>query len=192
MDFNLLRSKGEFVRTREDGWFKYSLVFLVRDEGWEVNPTMSLRNNLVEDIYHKISGFERKYQKGTPTLATSFENYINDGREYRFFIFSEDEIDEVVSGLFDLFERVALPFYQKYQSIENIDRGLNEKPDDSSLTGLIFKGFKGLIVAKLINRSDYKDLVEMYFGHYQQFADGFYLSDFEKLISELNYPTSRC
>jgi hypothetical protein len=88
--------------------------------------------------------------------------------------------------------KIAVPFYQKYQSIENIDRGLNEKPDDSSLTGLIFKGFKGLIVAKLINRSDYKDLVEMYFGHYQQFADGFYLSDFEKLISELNYPTSRC
>ncbi|WP_194973046.1 hypothetical protein [Aquiflexum lacus] len=185
-DYILIKSTGEFVKKSKDGWFKYSLLFLIRDEGWEINPTISLRINLVEEIYHTVSGFEKKYQKGTPTLGTSVENYINDGQEYRFRLVNENQINKVVSGLTDLFKKVALPFYQRYSSIEALDKVLNENPSDSSLTGAIFKGAKGLILAKLTKRSDYPDLVKVYTSHYEQLADGFYLKDFEKLILKLD------
>lgn len=184
-DFKLIKSSGEFVKKNKDGWLKYTPLFLVRKEGWEINPTISLRINLVEDIYHTVSGYEKKYQKGTPTLGASVENYINDGQEYRMQIDAEKQINAVVSELIELFKKVALPFFQIYSSIEALDKALNENPSDSTLTGVIFKGFKGIILAKLTKRPDFPYLENVYRRHFKQLADGFYLNDFEKLILEL-------
>jgi|GEM_PF-756065 len=183
--FILKKSSSEFLKKTTDGWFSYIPVFLTRDEGWEINPTMGIRINHVEEIYHITSGFEKKYQKGTPTIGISIENFISDRKEHRFILTREDHVDQVIAGLFDLFEEFALSFYEDHSSVEAVDKALNEDPSDTSLTGAIFKGSKGIILARLTKRSNYSDLVNIYTKHYQQLADGFYLADFMRLIEEL-------
>src|SRR5687767_13287699 len=97
--FVLNKTQAEFAKRDKDGWFKYQLIFLNRDTGWEINPAMLIRKNVVEDIFHKTSAFEAKYQKRTPTIGTSIENYINDGKAYRFYLADENQINEIALQL---------------------------------------------------------------------------------------------
>jgi hypothetical protein len=184
-DFKLNKALAEFTRKVKDGWFKYQIVFLKIDEGWELNPCLLLRFNCIEDIFHKISGFEQKYQKGTPTIGTSLENYMKDGSGYRYTLTEEDQIDEIGKELQMLFCNVALPFFEKYNSLVVLDEALNTDTKDTSLTGDIFKGLKALISAKLSGRLNYYELEKFYLNYYKEFSDGFYLPEFDKLREEL-------
>lgn len=184
-NFILKKASSEFIKKNRGSFLNYSLVFLSRDEGWEINPTMGIRINSIEEIYHTTSGFEEKYQKSTPTISTSIESFLNDGKEHRFTLEEENQINNAVIVFLDIFRNISLPFFEKYSSLKAIDAVLNENPQDTSLTGAIFKGSKGLILAKLTNRYNYPELVKIYTDQYQQLADGFYLNDFKKLISIL-------
>jgi hypothetical protein len=61
---------------------------------------MLLRKNIVEDILHKISGFEPQYQKGTPTIGISIEDYLRDGSDkYRFDLMEESQINIIAKEI---------------------------------------------------------------------------------------------
>lgn len=168
------------------GWQYFHLIFLVRDEGWEINTGLLVRFNIVEDIYHQISHFEKKYQKGTHTIGTTIENLIESGRESRFDLYEESQILDLVDKLFELFKSVALPFFDKYDDIKVVDKVLNENTENTLLAGCIHKGFYSLITAKLLNRVDYAQLEQAYQKYYENFANGFYLSEYLKLKDYLN------
>ena len=165
--------------------YKYQIVFLNRNGGWELKPSLLLRFDIVEDIFHKTSGFEERYKKGTPTIGTSIEDYQTDNNNYRFYLTDENQIDAIEQNLFLLFKKIALPFYEKFNSLEKVDKALNNDLEDTSLTGDIFKGSKSLIVAKLIGRDNYKELEDFYLQYYKEFANGFYFPDFKKLTKFL-------
>ncbi len=183
--FKLNKSSGEFTKKNKDGWYKYQIVFLNRNGGWELKPSLLLRFDIVEDIFHKTSGFEERYKKGTPTIGTSIEDYQTDNNNYRFYLTDENQIDAIEQNLFLLFKKIALPFYEKFNSLEKVDKALNNDLEDTSLTGDIFKGSKSLIVAKLIGRDNYKELEDFYLQYYKEFANGFYFPDFKKLTKFL-------
>jgi len=190
--FKLTKSLPGFRKKTVFGRQDFHLVFLVRDKGWEINPGLLVRFDIIEDIYHQISRFEKKYQKGTHTIGTTIENLIKGGRESRFDLYGDSQILDVENKLFELFKSVALPFYDKYSDIKVVDKVLNENTEDTLLTGCIFKGFKSLITAKLLNRVDYLQLEQVYQTYYENFADGLYLSEYLKLKDYLNknYPCS--
>ncbi|GGZ24734.1 hypothetical protein GCM10007049_16410 [Echinicola pacifica] len=126
-DFKLLRSACEFLQKTEFGWNKYQIVFLVRENGgWELKPSLLIRFDVVEDIFHRISEFDKKYQKGTPTIGTAIEDMDNyKGINARFELTNENQINSIVDNLFDLFENVALPFFVKFDNLSAIDEQLN-------------------------------------------------------------------
>jgi hypothetical protein len=184
--FTLSKSQAEFIRRSNEGWDKYQLMFLNRNEGWEINPAMLIRKNIVEDIFHCTSGFEKKYQKGTPTIGSSIENYLGERNgNYRFELAEESQIGVIAQKIIALFKEVALPFFSKYNTIESLDLVINENIADVELTGAIFKGSKGIILAKLTDRNNYKYLVEIYTKYYENFSDGFYLLRFKNLLEAL-------
>ncbi len=186
-NFILNKTLAEFTRKDNQGWDKYQLIFLKRDDGWEINPAMLIRKDAVEDIFHRTSGFEKKYQKGTPTIGSSVEDYLgNRSGSYRFDLTEESQIDSVAQKILTLLKEIALPFFDKYNTIENLDLAINEDPSNTALTGTIFKGSKGIILAKLTNREDYNRLVTLYTKHYEKLSDGFYLSGFKNLLGTLS------
>lgn len=180
--FKLSKSACEYTKKTDFGWNKYQIVFLIRDNGWEIKPTLMIRYEVVEYLFHQISDFEKKYQKGTPTIGTSIEDLDNflEGNA-RIELTNKAQIDKTVNVLFKWFENVALPFFQKYNKLSVIDEKLNSNVNDTSLTGDIFKGTKSLIIAKLMERNDFYDLESAYHFYYKNFANGFYMPEYLRL-----------
>lgn len=180
--YKLSKSTCEFTKKTDFGWNKYQIVFLVRNNGWELKPSLLVRFDIVENLFHQISDFDKRYQKGTPTIGTSIEDLNNPLiTQTRFELTNEAEINHVVSGLFELFENVAVTFFEKFDKLSSIDDKLNSNISNTSLTGDIFKGTKSLIIAKLMKRQDFDKLEDVYHSYYMNFADGFYLPEYLRL-----------
>lgn len=190
MGFTLNKSQSEFKKTLSLGWEKYQIVFLKREFGWELKPSLLLRIDKIENIFHEISGFEEKYKNGTHTIGISIEDYLHDGNKYRYSLTHENQVDEISRELFNVFNKVALPFFEKYSSLAAIEEVLNQNPYDTSLTGSIFKGYKTIIMAKLMQRNNFNDLVNIYQKYYSEFSNGFYLPEYEKLVEVLQFRNS--
>ena len=182
--FKMNKSLPGFRKKTIYGWQDFHLVFLVREKGWEIKLGLLVRFNIVEDIYHQISGFEKKYQKGTHTIGVPVEDLKKNWEELD--LCEESQIDYIKNKVFELFKSIALPFYDKYNDIKMVDKSLNNVPEDTSLAGSIFKGAKSLIIAKLLNRADFAKLEEIYQAYYENFANGFYLPEYLKLKDYLN------
>lgn len=181
-DFKLVKSDDSFIQKTEFGWKKFSTTFLLKkSEGWNIRPGLLVRFDVVEDLYHQVSGFEKKYHKGTPTLGTSIEDLNIHELETRFDLIEERQIDPVVNELFKLFKSVAIPFFEKYDNLPSIDHEINDSVNSVDLAGSIFKGTKGLILAKLLDRKDFGVLQEKYQHYYENFSDGFYLPEYLKM-----------
>jgi len=185
--FNLNKSLPGFRKKTVYGWQDFHLVFLIRHKGWEIKPGLLVRFNIIEDIYHQVSSFEKKYQKGTHTIGVSIEDLEKNEMKGRFDLYEESQIDYVENKLFELFKSIALPFFDMYSNIKAIDKVLNGNPENTSLTGSIFKGTKSLIIAKLLEREDFAKLEQIYQTYYENFANGFYLSEYSKLKDYLGH-----
>ncbi|MHC5355040.1 hypothetical protein ACYSNX_12930 [Myroides sp. LJL115] len=180
--FKLSKSACEFTKKTDFGWNKYQIVFLLRDDGWELKPSLLVRFNVVENLFHQISDFDKKYQKGTPTIGTSIEDLDNSSMaSKKIGLTNETQINSIVKDLFDLFKNSAIPFFNKYDNLSEIDNKLNSCLEDTSLTGGIFKGTKSLITAKLTKREDFDKLESVYQSYYENFSDGFYLPEYLRL-----------
>jgi len=69
-NFELNIKRNRFTRTTSDGSWAFQIVFLDKKNWWELIPGMSIRKNLEEVIYHKVSGFAKETQD-TPTITIS-------------------------------------------------------------------------------------------------------------------------
>jgi len=185
-NFVLNKQLAEFTKKQKDGWDKFHLIFLNRSEGWEINIGMLIRKDIVENIYHKASYFEPKYHKTTPTLGITVENFINDGKEYRCYLNSENDIEKCVTYIENLFIKIALPFFEKYDSLKEMDRVINIKNGESIFFGPIYGGSLGIILVKLVGNTNYSFFLEKYYNYYKNFSDGFYLPEYEKLVKVLD------
>lgn len=183
--FKLNKSLAEFTRKDKEGWQKFQLIFLTRNAGWEINLGMLIRKNVVEDIYHRASYYEPKYHKSTPTIGITIQEYLNDGEEHRYYLNSESDLDSCIGGIIKEFKSVALPFFDKYQSVEAIEKAINVKNGKSIFAGVKYEGNMGIILAKLVNNPDFDYYKNQYLKYYTKKDDGFYLEEFENILKEL-------
>lgn len=184
-DFKLKKSLCEFTEITSDGWNKYQLIFLIREDGWEINLGMLIRKNIVEDIYHRASYFDPKYHKTTPTIGITIEDYIRDGNQYRFDLRNVEDLNVCCSGIAKLFKEIALPFYDKYSSLDRIEKDINVKEGKSIFSGIKYEGNIGIILAKLTHNPEYELLKEKYLKYYSEKYDGFYLNEYIGIIKVL-------
>ncbi len=182
--FVLNKAKAEFTRRVPDGWQKLQLVFLVRSEGWEINPALLVRKNVVENLYHQASYFEAKYHKITPTIGLPIADFIQDGHDYRFHLNTEADLSPAFQDLVALFKQVAIPFFQQYDSLKDIEKEVNTETRKSIFPWLN-QGSVGLILAKLVASPQYDQLEKRYRSYYEQLSKGFYLSEYEGVVELL-------
>lgn len=185
-DFVLNKKDAEFVKKDQEGWLKYQLIFLNRDAGWEINLGMLIRKNIIENIYHQASYFEPKYHETTPTLGITVENFINNNKEYRCYLRSEKDIQTCLEFVMQTFTKIALPFFEKYNNIEEMDKAINIKSGNSIFSGLKYGGTLGIILAKLTKNRDYEFFLNKYWKYYADFSNGFYLPEYEKLVKVIS------
>lgn len=190
--FKLKAAQNTFRRQHDGVTDMFHLVFLdnkIDDRsGWRIQPTVAVRNERIEEIFHQTSGFEQKYQADTATVG----NFVGDlvsgrNRDCEFLVTSADDIPQVSGLISTIFNDFALPYFKKFRSIDAIDEELNAAPlEENANRGIpYFRCTTGVIVAKLVGRADYDDLVQIYTKRMKISDKGFYLKRFQALVDSL-------
>lgn len=120
------------------------------------------------------------------TLGTSTATYFNE-LNYRFKIKTQDDIIEWGKIVRKFYEEYAVPFFEKYNSVDAIDKLLNENPTEKViyLDDLGWRIIKGLISAKLNNNPKYNELRDFYKSEVESKFQGYFM--YEKCMKTINF-----
>lgn len=55
--YNLSKSAFYLTKKTEFAWNKYQIVFLIHEDGRELKPSLLVRFDVVENLFHQIFGF---------------------------------------------------------------------------------------------------------------------------------------
>lgn len=152
-----------------------------------VDAHLGVRLDVVENIFHRTSGFEPRFQKGTPTMGGSLADIM--GRPDLRLLLDERSGPQLVRDR--LFAPEMLDFYEewfrRFSSLEGIDRELNDDPlyETPNRDMPWLRCATGAIVAHLCQRANYAEIVECYRDVLKEFSQGFYLSRFDLLLADL-------
>ncbi|MGH9764464.1 MAG: hypothetical protein ACREAC_26825, partial [Blastocatellia bacterium] len=187
--FRLVPASSEFVRRRAGILDVFWVTTLdASSGGFNVRPAASVRIERVENIFHLTSGFEPKYQPGTATMAASVGALLGgEAWACQFQLDSFAEIGGVADQLSGVFREFAVPYFEHWSSLAEIDAELNSEPTKRSIHRSLawFRCSTGIIVARLIGRPDYEELVTIYTDIMTRDNKGFYLKRFIPLIKSL-------
>jgi hypothetical protein len=186
--FKLNAIKDSFVRRRNGVADIFQLVCKDAKPGWRIQPNVAVRLEQVEEIFHRTSGFEPQYQKDTPTMGGSVGHFLKgSGRACEFLLTSNSDVAPVAEQVTRVFEEFAIPYFERWASLTAIDAELNDKPLEPTLQRSLawFRCSTGIIVAKLVGRSDYEQLAKLYSDVMARDNKGFYLKRFQALLKSL-------
>jgi hypothetical protein len=187
-DFVLDLKHHKFLRKRGDVTDHFRLPCKDASPGYRVQPSIGVRLNRVEEIFHQTSGFDRKDQANTSTWGTSAAKLIG-GRtgECEFSLVSASQVEHVSEQIMNVFREYALPFYERWGSLKAIDAAVNAKPEERVLYRSLawFRCSTGLITARLTGRADYEKLLQTYTEIMKKDNKGFYFKWFEPLTKSL-------
>lgn len=134
----------------------------------------------------KIEG-EIFQEKGIyDTLSTGIASYFNE-TNYRFTIKSQDDIIEWGKIVRKFYSEYAVPFFQNYNTVNDIDKLLNENPSEKViyLDNLPWRIIIGLIAAKLNQNPKYNELRDYYKGEVESKFQGYFM--YEKCMKTIDF-----
>jgi hypothetical protein len=120
------------------------------------------------------------------TLSTGISTYFNE-LNYRFKIKNQEDIIEWGKIVRRFYEEYAVPFFEKYNSINAIDKLLNDHPTEKViyLDDLGWRIIKGLISAKLNKNPKYNELRDYYKSEVESKFQGYFM--YEKCIKVIDF-----
>ena len=183
--FPLVKSK-QWYQHKQSGLKQiYELEFVDRVD-YSVRPGIRMRIDEMEKIFHRTSGFEKKYQSGH-TIGISLMSYVRDHKQFRYNLGHVDQVPQIASQIESAFDTVAAPWFEKYSTVAALDALLNTEPDKLSSYYLVewVRCAHGLIAARLTHRPDYDKLAATYSKAMKRISKGFYSDDFEALVRDL-------
>lgn len=186
--FVLDAGKERFAK-RHDGLVDvYQLVCVDEKPGWRIRPNVAVRVDLLEDIFHRASGFEGRYQADTISIGGVVGSILHgSARACEFVVQSEASVVPVAAEIVNVFRQAAIPYFAKYEQLREIDIELNDRPTERTQHRVApwLRCSTGLIVARLVGRSDYRSLLSIYEDVMRRVDNGFYLPRFEALARQL-------
>ncbi len=180
--FKLNKQDSMFTRKTSYGWDKFHLTFYNRSSGWDVDFGMLIRLNEVEKIYHMGSYFEEKYHRTTSTIGIDIGTYLNDEDNNQIFLDEDSDLNEFYTMTLRLFKEVAIPFFEKYNSIQELDKAINVEEGKSIFSGYKFEGNLGIILAGLSGNPNFSFFEQKYRYYYTKTYKGFYLKEYEDIL----------
>jgi hypothetical protein len=184
--FKALKAKKRFARSEGNRTEVFQLVVLDGKPGYRIRPSVWVRFDDVEDIFHRTSGYEPEYQKQTPTAGLDlWSAFGKEGFELR--LKDESDVSQVVSQLKTIFNDKALSYFLQFSSIAAVDSAINDHPNEPCVHRPMpwLRASTGMITAKLTNRANYDALVDLYRETVRRDANGYYLPRFESLLMDL-------
>jgi hypothetical protein len=186
--FSYRPSSERFVRKAGKGIAHYYHVLITESEPFVRGDVhIASRLDVVEDIFHRTSGYERRYQSPTPTMGGALDA-ITGNPEFKMLLDRENGPHRAQSMLLS---PCMLAFYEEWYShfsqLKNIDHELNDDPlrETPNRPMPWLRCSTGIIVACLTGSADYDALARTYSEVMLGFSNGFYLPRFEALMNDL-------
>lgn len=179
--FKLVKTRDWFIRKDKHISFVFWVVPYLDQGHIRLTPTCGVRFNEVEDIFHKCSGFEEKYQKYTLTLVSEIWRWKRQVDLHQYILKTEDDVQNIATQILQNFKHDALKYFESYSTLVEVDSVFNSEPDQECIHQIMdfARCSRGIIVAKLCNRSNYEELVEIYRKRMLNQDKGFYLNPFD-------------
>lgn len=120
------------------------------------------------------------------TLSVGMQTYFNDVN-YRYKIKNIEDIKSWGKIVRKFYEEYAVPFFEKYNSVDAIDKLLNENPATRVIycDDLGWRIIKGLIAAKLNVNPKYDELRDYYKREVENKFQGYFM--YEKCMKVINF-----
>lgn len=183
--FPLVKSK-QWYQQKQPGLKRIYNLDFINYVDYVVQPGIRMRIDEMEKIFHRTSGFEKKYQSGH-TIGISLMSYVRDHKQFRYDLGDVDQVPLVASQIESAFDTVAAPWFEKYSTVAALDALLNTEPDKLSIYYLAewLRCAFGLIAARLNQRPDYEELAVTYSKAMKRISKGFYSDRFEALVRDI-------
>lgn len=184
--FRLFKSKKWFLRKTDGRTEKFQLVVLNDRPGYRICPSVGVRFEAVEQVFHRTSTFGPEFQPDTDTVGVDLWRIHGKGG-YQLPVHNESDVPPVVDRILEIFRRDALPYFSQFSDLKAVDMAVNERPQEQCVHRVLpsLRCATGAIVAKLTDRENFDALIASYREQLRHDANGFYLPTFEALIQDL-------
>ena len=167
--FKYKKKYNQFEKIKDDYRYIYNIQMAAWSYGFSISVKLYIEQKQIENVYEKILGKSNRL-----TLGNTLQRIYNspDGREVvssgtmDINIINDSDVEAAIESLEDFYNRIAKPYYEKYQDMKSIDDIINNPPFENcpADVGGIFadRCMKGLIVARFVNNPNYEQLVKIY------------------------------
>ena len=175
---------------RTDGRVRHDYNFTSPQYGgmYRIQAGVGVRHERVEDLFHRSSGFDPEFHAGTVTMGVMISTLKGGGvRGCEYLLGTTEQVDEVAEKVVHELHECGPPYFERWSSLDRIDAELNDDPFRRSIHRSLawFRCSTGSIVARLVNRSNYRELVATYREIMSKDNKGFYYKWFDRLLSDL-------
>ena len=161
--FEWLPQRAQFRKRTYRGFSNLLLSFSNYADGVMVEGHCGIRVDAVEDtVYQYTNGF-REFQPDSHTLITSTGRLEGELTRRRL-VQSREHALKVALEIFGTVDEKGEGFWQRYSDLEALDTLFNQPDDETAqlVPNLSYACLRGLVVAKLINRPNFEELVELH------------------------------
>ena len=163
---------------------QYQLIFIEKYNRIIVEPDIGIRSHEVESLYHQWSGFSERDAVHTATIGGALPNIFD--RKYEVEIKQKRDVKNAVETLRQWYVELGVPFFEENSSLVKMDEILNSEPSQyCDFAGSLSRESKGLIIARLLNRTDFEELCEIYDERIKKQGDAIYSQYWLPLVEGL-------
>jgi hypothetical protein len=165
-DFIYVKAKERIIRYHEDGFDAVYTRVIDYAPIFQIEYSIAIRLNIVEDIINKFFGEELFNPKGKPlttTVGLSYDlmsktklNYIE--------ISTEHELESSIQELIELTKDIGYSFFKEYRNLSTTNELKKNQilNDKTGLSYILRNLMQSLTMMKLCNDPDFDELCEKY------------------------------
>jgi hypothetical protein len=177
-----------FVRATDKQRTERYHLLVNEGAGYRVCPSVSVRFEEVEKIFHRTSGYDRPNQKDSVTVGIDLWRVF--GREqYQVALSDEAGLEAAAARNVAIFHEKAEPYFAQFSTLAAVDSAVNDQPGDECVHRDMawLRCSTGVIVASLVGRPNYDQLVAVYQDAVRKKSPQL-LPKFEALVNDLGNP----
>lgn len=186
--YEAIPSKKQFCQINKSGFRSVGLSLSSGEEKKTIEIQLSIRNNLVEELVHQFLGSKKGSEKDSTTISLSLARLKCQKQPN--FVIAENDQDLQLSGwqIAAVLHKKGFHFLNTFSKLHRIDKMVNRKPSRPSplMPNQIHRCFKGIIIARMLHRTNFEKLANVY-GNYlcRQLAPRQLTDNYYKLLSFL-------
>lgn len=164
--FKYIKAKERIIRKHEFGFDVIYTRVIDYEPIFQIEYSIAIRLNAVEDIVNKFFGeelFNPKNKPLTTTVASSYD-LMSETKQNHIEISTEDELEISIQELIELTRNKGYSFFQEYRNLTTTNELKKNQilNDETGLSNVLRNLMQSLTLMKLCNDPDFDELCEKY------------------------------